>query len=67
MGIAVCGSGLGTLVFPLVMPFIVEKPLSWGFGGAFLFEAALIFLCILFGALMVKRVLIDAQANASRR
>lgn len=53
MGIAVCGSGLGTLGFPLVMPFIINSPLWFGYDGALLLEAGVIFICVIFGILMV--------------
>ena len=54
MGIAVCGSGLGTLVLPWVMPYAINGPLRFNFSGALLIEAGIIFTCVIFGALMVK-------------
>jgi hypothetical protein len=54
MGIAVCGSGLGTLVFPMIMPFIINSPLWFNYQGALLVEAGVIFICVVFGVLMVK-------------
>ncbi|CAF3834861.1 unnamed protein product [Rotaria sp. Silwood1] len=53
MGIAVCGSGLGTLVFPAIMPYIINAPLWFDYEGALLLEAAIIFICVIFGALMI--------------
>ena len=53
MGIAVCGSGLGTLVFPAIMPYIIDEPLSFKYNGALLLEAGIIFICVVFGILMV--------------
>ena len=53
MGIAVCGSGLGTLVFPAIMPYIINHPSWLDYDGALLVEAAIIFICIIFGVLMV--------------
>ncbi|UJR13350.1 hypothetical protein I4U23_000368 [Adineta vaga] len=53
MGIAVCGSGLGTLAFPLVMPYVINKPLWFDYDGALLLEAGIIFICVIFGGLMV--------------
>ena len=54
MGIAVCGSGLGTLVFPAIMPYIIDYPSWLDYDGALLVEAAVIFICIIFGVLMVR-------------
>ncbi|CAF3992389.1 unnamed protein product [Adineta steineri] len=53
MGIAVCGSGLGTLVFPFVMEHIIGKPWLLGFANGLKIEAAVIVICVIFGALMV--------------
>jgi len=53
MGIAVCGSGLGTLTFPFIMPYIINFPLWFDYDGALLLESAVIFICIIFGILMV--------------
>ncbi|CAF1578289.1 unnamed protein product [Adineta steineri] len=53
MGIAVCGSGLGTLVFPVVMERIIGKPWFLGFVNGLKIEAAIIVICVIFGALMV--------------
>lgn len=53
MGIAVCGSGLGTLAFPLIMPYIINEPLSFKYNGALLLESGVIFICVVFGILMV--------------
>lgn len=53
MGIAVCGSGLGTLVFPWIMDFIINHPFWFDYDGALLLESAIIFICIIFGALMI--------------
>ena len=54
MGIAVCGSGLGTLVFPAIMPYILNHPSWLDYDGALLVEAAIIFICVIFGVLMVR-------------
>ncbi|CAF1215472.1 unnamed protein product [Rotaria sordida] len=76
MGIAVCGSGLGTLVFPAVMPYIINAPLWFDYEGALLLEAAVIFICVIFGGLMVplpqepseiRRVERKARAEAKRQ
>ncbi|CAF4084754.1 unnamed protein product [Rotaria sp. Silwood2] len=76
MGIAVCGSGLGTLVFPAVMPYIINAPLWFDYEGALLLEAAVIFICVIFGALMIplpqepseiRRVERKARAEAKRQ
>lgn len=53
MGIAVCGSGLGTLVFPAIMPYIINHPLWYHYDGALLIESSIIFICVIFGILMV--------------
>ena len=53
MGIAVCGSGLGTLVFPAIMPYIIDAPLNLGYEKALLLEGGVIAICVLFGFLMV--------------
>ncbi|CAF4655322.1 unnamed protein product [Rotaria sp. Silwood1] len=76
MGIAVCGSGLGTLAFPAVMPYIINAPLWFDYEGALLLEAAVIFICVIFGALMIplpqepseiRRVERKARAEAKRQ
>ncbi|CAF1633161.1 unnamed protein product, partial [Adineta ricciae] len=64
MGIAVCGSGLGTLAFPLVMPYIINKPLWFDYDGALLLEAGIISICVIFGALMVP---LSTEASEIRR
>ncbi|CAF1525281.1 unnamed protein product, partial [Rotaria sordida] len=53
MGIAVCGSGFGTLVFPAIMPYVINAPLWFDYEGALLLEAAIIFICVIFGTLMI--------------
>ncbi|CAF1443642.1 unnamed protein product [Rotaria sp. Silwood1] len=53
MGIAVCGSGLGTMIFPAVMPYIINAPLWFDYEEALLFEAAIIFTSLIFGTLMI--------------
>lgn len=53
MGIAVCGSGLGTLAFPFIMPYIINAPLWFYYDGALLLEAGIIVICVIFGILMV--------------
>ena len=47
-GIAVCGSGLGTLVFA---PFIEYLIGTFGWRGAMMITSGLVLHCILFGAL----------------
>ena len=63
MGIAVCGSGLGTLVFPAIMPYVINAPLWFDYEGALLLEAAIIFICIIFGTLMVFNIFINKFKN----
>ncbi|CAF4597398.1 unnamed protein product [Rotaria sp. Silwood1] len=53
MGIAVCGSGLGTLVFSAVMPYVINAPLWFDYRGALPLEAVIIFICVIFGAAMI--------------
>ncbi|CAF4416237.1 unnamed protein product [Rotaria sp. Silwood2] len=53
MGISVCGSGLGTLVFPAVMPYVMNAPLWFDYEGVLLLEAAIILTCIIFGIFMI--------------
>lgn len=47
-GIAVCGSGLGTLVFA---PFIEYLIVEFGWRGAMLITSALLLNCIIFGVM----------------
>ncbi|CAF3721600.1 unnamed protein product [Rotaria sp. Silwood1] len=54
MGIAVCGSGLGTLVFPAVMPYVINAPLWFDYRDALPLEAVIIFICVIFGAAMIS-------------
>ena len=49
LGIAVCGSGVGTFVFAPLTNFLLEQ---YGWKGANLIFAALLFNCAVFGALM---------------
>ncbi|CAF3952005.1 unnamed protein product [Rotaria sordida] len=76
MGIAVCGSGLGTLVFPAIMPYVINAPLWFDYEGALLLEAAIIFICVIFGALMIplpqepseiRRMAQKARSQAKRQ
>ncbi|CAF5026719.1 unnamed protein product, partial [Rotaria sp. Silwood1] len=53
MGIAVCGSGLGTVAFPYILPWLMNRFFSNDYKYALLFESILIFTCILFGLLMI--------------
>ena len=53
MGIAVCGSGLGTLVFPWLMPFVINSPFWFDYDGGLFLQASMIFICVIFGVLMV--------------
>jgi hypothetical protein len=53
MGDAVCRSGLGTMIFPWIMPFIINSPMWFDYEGALLIESATIFICVIFGILMV--------------
>ena len=63
MGIAVCGSGVGTLVFPWLMPYVIDNPLWFDFDGGLLLEAGTIFICVIFGALMVKSFDLDVRSS----
>ena len=54
IGIADCGSGLGTIAFPFFIPWMMERFFSNDYKGALLFESALLFLCAIFGLLMVS-------------
>ena len=47
-GIAVCGSGLGTVLFGFVAPLLVEE---YNWNGALLIIAGIVFNCCIFGAL----------------
>ncbi|CAF2096972.1 unnamed protein product, partial [Rotaria magnacalcarata] len=76
MGIAVCGSGLGTVVFPFVLPWIMNRFFSNNYKDALLFESVLIFLCIFFGLLMIplpiepseqRRLRIKLQKEAKKQ
>ncbi|CAF5120270.1 unnamed protein product, partial [Rotaria sp. Silwood1] len=76
MGIAICGSGLGTMIFPAVMPYIINAPLWFDYEEALLLEAAIIFTCLIFGTLMIplpqepseiRRVERKAQAAAKQQ
>ncbi|CAF3564771.1 unnamed protein product [Rotaria socialis] len=76
MGIAVCGSGLGTLAFPAIMPYIISAPLWFDYEGALLLEAAIVFICVIFGAFMiplpqepseVRRLARKARSDAKRQ
>ncbi|CAF4983061.1 unnamed protein product, partial [Rotaria sp. Silwood1] len=76
MGIAVCGSGLGTLVFPAVMPYVMNASLWFDYEGVLLLEAAIIFICVIFGVLMIplpqepseiRRIERKARAEAKRQ
>ena len=49
LGIAVCGSGVGTFVFAPLANFLLDQ---YGWKGANLIFAALCFNCAVFGALM---------------
>jgi hypothetical protein len=53
MGIAVCGSGLGTMIFPWIKSFIINSPMWFDYDGALLIESAIIFICVIFRILMV--------------
>ncbi|CAF3147108.1 unnamed protein product [Rotaria sp. Silwood2] len=53
MGIAVWGSGWGTLVFRTTMSYIINAPLWFGYERVLLLEAVVIFICVLFAALMI--------------
>jgi hypothetical protein len=58
MGIAVCGSGLGTVIFPLIMPYFINHPLWFDYDGGLLLEAAVISICVIFGILMVMFIFV---------
>ncbi|CAF1213612.1 unnamed protein product [Rotaria magnacalcarata] len=53
LGIAVCGSGLGTMAFPWIMPYIINYPMWFDVYGGLLNESAIIFMCVIFGMLMI--------------
>ncbi|CAF3645396.1 unnamed protein product [Rotaria socialis] len=53
LGIAVCGSGLGTMAFPWIMPYIINYPMWFDVHGGLLNESAIIFMCVVFGMLMI--------------
>jgi MFS family permease len=59
MGIAVCGSGLGTVIFPWLMPYIIHSPIWLDYNGALLVESAIIFICVIFGMSMVIFVVFE--------
>jgi len=66
LGIAVCGSGLGTMIFPWIMPYIIHSPMWFDYDGALLTQSAIIFMCVIFGILMVIFEAI-VRVNASVR
>lgn len=53
VGIADCGSGLGTLAFPFFIPWMMDRFFSNNYKDALLLEAVLLFTCVIFGLLMV--------------
>jgi hypothetical protein len=53
LNIAVCGLGVGTMIFPWIMPFVINSPIWFGYSGALLIESAIIFICVIFGILIV--------------
>ncbi|CAF1455206.1 unnamed protein product, partial [Didymodactylos carnosus] len=53
MGIAVSASGLGTVIFPLIMHRVIALFLWGDYKGALLIESAIIFVCVIFGLLML--------------
>ncbi|CAF1004952.1 unnamed protein product [Rotaria sordida] len=53
MGIAVCGSGLGTVTFPFILPWLINRLFSNDYKNALLFESFLILICFFFGLLMI--------------
>ncbi|CAF4434536.1 unnamed protein product, partial [Rotaria sp. Silwood2] len=53
MGIAVWGSGWGTLVFRITMSYIINAPLWFGYERDLRLEAVVIFICVIFAALMI--------------
>jgi len=53
LSIAVCGSGVDTMMFPWIMPFLINSPIWFGYNGALLTESAIIFICVICGISMV--------------
>lgn len=53
MGIAVSGSGFGTVAFPPLMHWMIESLFSKDYKPALLVEAGIILTCVIYGALMV--------------
>ncbi|CAF2721157.1 unnamed protein product [Rotaria sp. Silwood2] len=76
MGIAVWGSCWGTLVFRTTMSYIINAPLWFGYERALLLEAIVIFICVIFAALMIplpqepserRRIERKTRENTKRR
>ncbi|CAF4099066.1 unnamed protein product [Adineta steineri] len=53
IGIADCGSGLGTIAFPFFIPWIMEHFFSNDYKGILVLESVLLLMCAFFGLLMV--------------
>lgn len=54
MGIAVCGSGLGTIGFSYVMDAIIKTKKWLSFENGLLLESGILLICLLSGFLMVS-------------
>ncbi|CAF1585390.1 unnamed protein product, partial [Adineta steineri] len=76
IGIADCGSGLGTIAFPFFIPWIMEHFFSNDYKGILLLESVLLLMCAFFGLLMVplpielseqRRARLKLRAEAKRQ
>ncbi|CAF0791728.1 unnamed protein product [Rotaria sordida] len=76
MGIAFCGSGLGTVAFPFVMPWLIDKFFLNDYKNGLLFESALILTCVLYGFTMIplpiepseqRRLRLKARSEMTRQ
>ncbi len=54
LGIAVCGTGVGTMIFPWIIPIVMKSPIWFDYYGALLIESAFIFMCVIFGIFVVN-------------
>ena len=54
IGIAVSASGLGTVMFPPVMHWMIRVVFQHDYKPALLVKAGIILTCVIFGALMVS-------------
>ncbi|CAF2861489.1 unnamed protein product [Rotaria sp. Silwood2] len=63
MGIAVCASGFGTVIFPPLMHWMIKTLFRREYKPALLVESGIILTCVIFGALMLPL----PQEKAERR